>query len=54
MLDKETVSKVMSDLGKRSHKKKPRSKAFYQAMQKKSVAKRRLSTVRIDLPQAKD
>lgn len=39
-MNKKTLSKVMSDLAKIGHKKKPRSKAFYQRMQKKAVLKR--------------
>lgn len=48
-MHKQEVSKVMSELGKLSHKKRPRSKEFYKAMQAKGVAarnKRKLSTGR--------
>jgi len=35
-MDKELISKIMSDIAKAGHKKNPRSKEFYQNMGKKS------------------
>jgi hypothetical protein len=40
-INKETISKVMSELAKLSHKKKPRSKKFYQQMGKNSWKNRK-------------
>lgn len=41
MDNKKIISKAMSELAKRAHKKKPRSKEFYRTMQAKSVAARK-------------
>lgn len=40
MKEKEIISKFLSDIAKKGHKNKPRSKEFYQAMQKKAVKNR--------------
>ena len=52
-MNKKERSKYITWLAKQSHKKSPRSKEFYQKMQKKSVASRlarkELSTKSIDL-----
>lgn len=39
-LSQKKLREVMSELGKQSHRKSPRSKEFYSNMGKKSVAKR--------------
>jgi len=44
-LNKKQISRVMSKIAKSGHKKKPRSKAFYRAMQKKSVLARKTKTL---------
>lgn len=41
MTTKEEIAKVMSIIGKMSHKKSPRKKDHYKLMQKKSVEKRK-------------
>lgn len=38
-IEKQVMSKIMSELGKQSHKKSPRSKEFYQQMAKKRWGK---------------
>jgi hypothetical protein len=41
MTDAEIMKKAMSIMGKLSHKKSPRSRGYYKAMQAKSVARRK-------------
>jgi len=45
---KKLISQAMSELAKMSHKKKPRTKAFYKAMSEKRWAKKKLSTPPVD------
>jgi hypothetical protein len=40
-IDPKVLSDVMSELARRSHKKSPRNKAFYQMMHRKSDAAKR-------------
>lgn len=48
MNEQEVISKYHSELGKQSYKKSPRSKEFYQKMQKKSVKKRKQNQLSTD------